>query len=121
MGRGTRKKGECRLGLHSREGSDYAVISFGRSSTCRSRRSSGITERLRAAAYIGSAAAIAATAFSTGCDSGLLNRLGVLRINSMRLRTLNFTNNEDTWNFTVRSEMLRREAISLLARFSSTP
>jgi len=89
------KKKSAGLRLHSREGSCYAVISFGRSSTPRSRRSSGVTVRLRGAPNMGSAA-IAATALPTGCESLPAKRLGVLRISSMRLRTLNFTKREET-------------------------
>src|SRR5713101_7807602 len=38
------------------------------------------------------------------------------RTNSIRPRTRNFASSEETWNFTVRSERFRLEAISLLAR-----
>ena len=66
------------FGLHSRLFPDcYAVISLGRSSTLlRSRRSRGVTARLRGAMPNIGSAAMAATAWPGSCDSVLPLPLG---------------------------------------------
>jgi len=43
-----------------------------------------------------------------------------LRASSERVSTPNLLNSEDTWNFTVRTVMFNREAISLFARLLTT-
>ena len=45
---------------------------------------------------------------------------GSPRANSARVSTPNLLSNEDTWNFTVRTVIFNREAISLLARLLTT-